>query len=53
MEVPNFDHRGAGSTTGAPNLFFAPGAIEPRYAPAQARHFQINLGQCSAYQMAQ
>jgi len=53
MEVPNFDHRGAGSTTGAPNLFFAPGAIEPRYGPAQARHFQINLGQCSAYQMAQ
>ena len=24
---PNFDHGGAGSTTGAPNLFLAPGAI--------------------------
>jgi len=23
----NVDHGGAGSTTGAPNLFFAPGAI--------------------------
>jgi len=25
--APNFDHGGAGSTRGAPNLFFAPGAI--------------------------
>ena len=24
MGAPNFDHRGAGSTTGEPNLFFAP-----------------------------
>jgi len=25
--APNFDHGGNGSTRGAPNLFFAPGAI--------------------------
>jgi len=27
-----FHHGGFGSTTGAPNLFIAPGAIQPRYA---------------------